>query len=47
MLHTYLEVVNFLLQTYATNEMIAEAYNEFVMFLQNFAVTKQDYFDVP
>lgn len=43
MLRTYGDVVNFLLQKYATDEVIAEAYNDVVNFRQSSATTKKTY----
>lgn len=40
-LRTYGDVMNFLLQTYATNQVIAEAYSDVLDFHQNSALTKE------
>lgn len=48
MLYSYLEVVDFFLRTYTTNEVLAEANNKVVMFFfcQSSSITEQDYFDM-
>lgn len=46
MLLSILTVANFPLQTYDTNEMIAAAYIEVVMFSQSFSVIEQKHFEM-
>lgn len=43
MLHTYADVMNFLLRTYATDAIIAEASSDVVNFRQSPAMTKEAY----
>lgn len=46
LLRKYGKLKNFLLRVYAADELIAEAYNDVVNFLQSSAVTKGTYFVV-
>ena len=43
LLRTYPQVVNFLLRTYATDEIIAEAYSDVMSFKQTSAMTEEQY----
>lgn len=43
MLRSYGDVVNFLLPAYATDEVIAEAYNDVVIFRQSSAMAEAIY----
>ena len=45
LLHSYEEVVNFLVTTYLTNEVISEEYNSVMQFRQSSGMTEQEFAD--